>query len=276
MTRKNILCSATVVANDGRTYKVLNGSQIDDMAPVFSCEGYNEEGQPSREWYAVIQAGKALYNGPYFSEAAKAENLALYGREDMGGLFKKYQETKSLVDLYPVSVADGEKEGTELTNDELKRRNTLNELRAKYRVQIRTATEKLNAWNNFQFFTKKDGKPFSIVSKNYDKRFLRFGGYRQAWFFYNLKEHEDGRTYCQGRDEFYCNEPQTFEELRAVVENRKKELQDIIDYNTTKLANIETESSNILALFLPVVEALKKAVCEDDVKEQLRAIYRIA
>ena len=96
MTRKNILCSATVVANDGRTYKVLSGSQIDDMAPVFNCKGYNEEGQPSREWYAVIQAGKVLYNGPYSSEAAKAETWRCMAVRIWEGYLRNIMKQKAL------------------------------------------------------------------------------------------------------------------------------------------------------------------------------------
>ena len=275
MTKKNILCSATIVADGGRTYKVLSGEQMGDGAPVFRCEGYNEEGQPSRYCYAVIQAGEVLYNGESSYNAERAENLALYGSEDTRAIFAKLKQTEVHAYFYPASIADGEKEGTELTDSELERRNKLNALRAKYRAQIQTATEKLNAWNKFQFFTKKDGKPFSIVSKNYDKNLLHFGTYGQAFFFYNFRDSRRGYV-ARDTDDFYCHAPETFDELRAVVENRKEQLQAIIDDNTAKLANIESESDSILALFLPVVDALKNAVCTDDIKEQLSKIYRIA
>lgn len=273
MTEKNVLCRATIVANDGREYPIIKGTQLDDAQPVFLCYGYDENGNIDRCTFAVVKGLEVIYNA-YSRDIAKKEvSRALYGSDVISEWIKILKNTNCKITYVPVSTIDGEKEGQELTDLQLKRRDFENGQRAEYRAKIKTAQEELQAWKEFQFYTKKDGKPFAVVSKNYDTRRLNFGSYSQAWFRYNPRTLDDGRTIYDTTKDFYCKTPETFDELKQVIEKRKEELQNTIETYGARLESLDAECTNIIALFAPVAEALKNAVCASDVKKQLKNIY---
>lgn len=256
--RNHVLCAANILADDGRLYAVQTGKKGIDGEGVYWCTGYNSEGKKDNTYTAILKGSKVLYNGWDSAQAYQEQNKAVYGTENP--TLKTLKELGDLVYYHPLNEEEGEIEGLDFTSAELAKRNDLNETRAKYRAEIKTLEEKLEAWQAFQWLTKKDGKPFAVVSNNYDKKVLSFGDYGSGFFRYGTDVRGHGKY-----DEFHCKgstSPQTFEALQEMKERRIAQLSEQLADAKIQLASIEDEYITAFAMYRQFAEFMKNANCK--------------
>ena len=97
----------------------------------------------------------------------------------------------------------------------------------------------LKAWESVTYNTKKDGKPFKVLSKNFNG--LYWGN--DVWGHLN-SVYVFGGTYSN-RDDIYFSfygidlENATVDQIKNAINERKKQLEDDIEDYETQLLNVE-------------------------------------
>lgn len=266
MERSHKLLPAIIMAADGTRYSLENGYLFEDGTEILTVYG-NENNYPN-SGEAYVLKNREILEGPEWIDTARNTIKEIYC-DYVGRTITEWKERKAVV-VYLSKAEEYEEEGTEFTSEEYNLRNKINEIRNRLIAEKGEAERALEAWNSIHWNTKKDGTPFSVVSRNCPESVRLYDN--DIWVWYGtFNGHRENFNYHVYSSCDYTLD--TFEGVLKAVEAAKEEARRTIETNSKKLEKLDEEYKAAAELMKPLDALLTASVCKYEVKKLLSQTF---